>query len=130
MDCVLIMSISPPTPLSVLVAEDDSLILAVVVLELEAAGFAVISACDAQDALQKFEDHPEIIVVFSDIRMPGPLDGLSLANVVSRLRPDVRLILTSGGTGPLIRKMPAGARFLPKPYDFTSLAAMIGATAD
>jgi CheY-like chemotaxis protein len=112
----------------VLVAEDEPIILAGVVLELEAAGFAVISANTAQDALQKFEDHPEVTAVFADIRMPGPLDGLSLANIVSRLRPGMQLILTSGGAMPLRRKMPSGARFLPKPYDCTSLATLLSQT--
>jgi CheY-like chemotaxis protein len=119
------MTATPPNRQSVLVAEDESLILAGVVMELEAAGFAVVPACDTEDALHKFESHPEIMVLFTDIRMPGALDGLSLANVVSRLRPDVRLILTSGGIRPTRRKMPAGASFLSKPYDCTSLAAMM-----
>jgi CheY-like chemotaxis protein len=119
------MSISSPNQPSVLVAEDEPIILAGVVLELEAAGFAVISAHDAQDALRKFEDHPEVTALFADIRMPGPLDGLSLANIVSRLRPSVQLILTSGGKKPVPRKMPLGASFLPKPYNSMSLAELI-----
>ena len=111
---------------SVLVAEDEPIILAGVVFELEAAGFAVISAADGRDALQQFQDHPEVSAVFTDINMPGPLDGLALANIIYELRPDVRLVLTSGRGEPGRWMYPAGARFLPKPYNSAALADLLG----
>ncbi len=122
------MSIPPSKLPLVLIAEDEDVILSGIVGEMQAAGFSVIAAHDTQDALAKFEDHPEIAAVFADVHMPGPLDGVSLANIVSRLRPEVRLILTSG-RGPLPRKPPAGAHFLPKPYDCAALAELINPPA-
>jgi DNA-binding NtrC family response regulator len=123
------MSASPKNNQAVLVAEDEGIILAGVICELEAAGFAVIAASDAQEALREFKQHPEVTAVFTDINMPGPFDGLSLAHMIARLRPSVQLILTSGRKAPLGNEMPRGARFLSKPYDCASVAAMIDAIA-
>jgi CheY-like chemotaxis protein len=114
---------------SVLVAEDEAIILAGVTLELEAAGFAVTGASDAQEALKAFEHHPEVTVVFSDINMPGLHNGLWLAHAISERRPSVRLILTSGRGRPPAAEMPAGCAFLPKPYTGEALAALINLPA-
>jgi CheY-like chemotaxis protein len=119
------MSMFAKTPISVLVAEDEPVILAGTVMELRTAGFAVISAGDGQDALQRFEEHPEVSALFTDINMPGPRDGLWLANMIFRLRPDVQLVLTSGRDAPLRGQFPAGAHFLPKPYNCAALAALL-----
>ena len=110
---------------SVLIVEDEALILDCAVAELQAAGLSVIAAHDAQEALDKFEQHPGVTTVFADVQMAGPLDGLSLVNIMSRLRPGLQLIVTTGKPGQLRGKLPAGAQFLAKPYDCTALAGLI-----
>jgi DNA-binding response OmpR family regulator len=85
----------------------------------------VIEAADAEEAFRAFQACDGITTVFTDINMPGPFDGLSLVHKVFQLRSSVQLILTSGRGSPPTREMPLGARFLPKPYDCTSLAALI-----
>lgn len=113
----------PPT--AVLVVEDEDLIRAITAFQLEDAGFAVIQARDATQALAEFADHPEVSAVFTDINMPGPVDGVALARRIHDLRPNVQLIITSGRAPPLQSEMPSGARFLPKPYDGRYLATLI-----
>jgi DNA-binding NtrC family response regulator len=109
----------------VLVVEDENLVRICVAMQLQEAGCAVIEAEDAAEAFREFEAHSGITTVFTDINMPGPFDGLSLVHKVFQLRSSVQLILTSGRGSPLGHEMPAGAHFLPKPYDCTSLAALI-----
>jgi DNA-binding NtrC family response regulator len=111
----------------VLVVEDDPLIRYCVVAELEQQGFGVIEAPDAQAALLHFEGDESVAVVFSDINMPGPFDGLSLAHKIAQLRPGVRLILTSGRGCPAVRDMPIGVEFFPKPYDLRSVSMAVAA---
>jgi CheY-like chemotaxis protein len=74
-------------PASVLVVDDEAIILTGVMLELEVAGFAVIGASDAQEALRAFERHPEVTAVFTDINMPGPQNGLWLAHASASCGP-------------------------------------------
>ncbi len=110
---------------SVLVVEDEALIRSSIASQLKSAGLAVIEAGDAEEALQAFNDHTEVAAVFTDRNMPGRFDGLSLLRMIFRRRPGVRLILTSGRGEPLPGEMPAGAVFLPKPYDMRSLVALV-----
>jgi DNA-binding response OmpR family regulator len=109
----------------VLVVEDESLVRICVAIQLQDAGCDVIEAADAAAALREFKAHDAITTVFTDVNMPGPFDGLSLTHKIFDLRSTVRLILTSGRDAPRIHEMPVGAHFLPKPYDCTSLAALI-----
>ncbi len=85
----------------------------------------MIEAADAEEALQAFEDHPEVEAVFTDRNMPGPFDGLSLLQQIFKRRPDVRLILTSGRGEPDPGDMPEGATFLAKPYDIRCLTELV-----
>jgi two-component system, response regulator PdtaR len=111
----------------VLVVEDEALVRDCTVAQLQDAGFTVIEAACGEQAMRAFEDHALVTTVFSDINMPGAFDGLSLVNKIFRLRPDVQLILTSGRGLPLDAMMPAGARFLLKPYKANQLTALIRA---
>ena len=111
----------------VLVVEDQALVRVCTAALLEEAGCGVIEASDAEEALRKFETNAMVTTVFTDINMPGPFNGLSLAHKVLRLRPQVQLILTSGRGSPLEAEMPAGGYFLPKPYDAYQLTALIRA---
>ena len=109
----------------ILVVEDQRLLRAFTVMELAGAGLDVIEADDADHAVRQLESHPEVTTVFTDINMPGQLDGLELAKWVAKVRPGVRLILTSGRRQPSRAEMPSGARFLPKPYDPALLTALL-----
>jgi CheY-like chemotaxis protein len=115
-----------PTPRLILVVEDEALIRDCTVSELESAGFAVIAAGNAQEALVKFEGHADVGTLFTDINMPGEIDGLSLAHMISELRPDVQLIITSG-LRPAEGRMPARGHFLMKPYDCAAVSALMNA---
>jgi two-component system, response regulator PdtaR len=109
----------------ILVVEDEVLVRICAVDQLECAGFGVIEACDGEEALRTFDEHPEVTTVFTDINMPGAFDGLALAFKIFGRHPQVQLILTSGRGEPL--EMPPGAQFLLKPYNFNSLTTLINA---
>ncbi len=119
--------LDPPV---ILVVEDEALVRCCVTAELEDAGFNVIEAGNAIDALREFEDDGRVTTVFTDINMPGAFDGLTLAHKIFQLRPAVQLILTSGRRAPLVGEMPAGVHFLPKPYNCRALTDLINASED
>ena len=110
----------------ILVVEDEVLVRDCAVAQLQEAGFGVIAAGDAEAALHEFEERPDVTTVFTDINMPGRFDGLSLAHMIFRLRPQVQLIVTSG-VRPDRSAMPAGVHFLAKPYDCNLLSAVFNA---
>jgi CheY-like chemotaxis protein len=103
----------PGSPV-VLVVDDDPCVRAVGADILADAGFEVLEACDAAEALAMLEAHPDIGVVFSDVEMPGPLDGVALASLVSERRPGVGIVLASGGRE--IDDVPCNGIFVRKPY--------------
>jgi CheY-like chemotaxis protein len=88
-------------------------------------GFDVIEATNADLAIRALIENPEIRVVFTDIDMPGSMDGLRLSAVIGDRWPPVRIIVTSGKTRPLAETMPAGGKFLAKPYSPKIVAAEI-----
>ena len=94
---------------------------------LEDAGFSTFEAEDANVALRQLLEPPEIGLVFTDINMPGKVDGLQLARLVNEARPDVRLIVTSGRERPDAAEIPDHGRFLPKPYTSQGMLGMIAA---
>jgi len=103
-------------PRFILVVEDIALLRMIAVDVLNDAGFATFEARDAADALEQIYDHPEIDLLFTDINMPGDIDGLELARRVHVARPEMGLILTSGRERPTGAQIPDHGRFLPKPY--------------
>ena len=100
----------------VLVVEDESLIRMSALTMVEEAGFEVIAASDADEAIRILENRNDIRAVFTDVHMPGSMDGIRLARVVRNRWPPVALIVTSGQTNVPESDLPAGGRFLPKPY--------------
>lgn len=98
---------------SVLVVEDLPQVRATAVRILENVGCAVFDAYDGRGALTLLESHPEIDVLFADVRMPG-MNGLELAERALRLRPDLRIVLTSGYVGR--EDVPEAVTFVPKPW--------------
>jgi CheY-like chemotaxis protein len=107
----------PPTKSGVvLVVDDEPLIRMNAADMLTDAGWTAIEAADAAEALALLEAHPEVTVLFTDINMPGDMDGLDLARRVHDLRPDVHLIVTSGKMRPRREDLPGSGEFLGKPY--------------
>ena len=100
----------------VLVVEDDALIRMDVVSMIEEAGFAVIEASNADDAIRLLEGRSDIAVVFTDIEMPGSMNGLTLAFAIRDRWPPVAIIIASGRIRPQPEEMPPDVTFLRKPY--------------
>ena len=107
---------------TVLVVEDDFLVRECAVEALSSCGFNVLDAGTAPDAFQLLE-RSHVDVVFTDVNMPGDFDGLGLARRVRRRWPGIAIVITSGRGRP--DRCVDGARFLPKPYMFESLASLI-----
>jgi CheY-like chemotaxis protein len=111
----------------VLVVEDEPLIRETVTDAFESAGLEVLSAANAQEALDALRGHPEVSLVFTDINMPGTMDGLDLAKFVRAKWPRIALIVTSGRPPPVaIADMPG--RFFSKPYNLGELIDAIKAS--
>lgn len=109
--------------LPVLVVEDEALILMDIALQLEAEGFKVYVATNADAAIDLLTVHNDIRLVFTDIDMPGSMDGLKLAAAIRDRWPPVRIIVTSGARLVEITDLPDGSVFFSKPYDH---AAVLG----
>jgi CheY-like chemotaxis protein len=108
---------------AVLVVEDVPQIRATAVQRFQELGCEVFDTYNGQSALKILEAHPEIQVLFADIRMPG-MSGPELAEVAQRLRPDLRIVLTSGYVSR--DDVPAGIPFVPKPWCTGDLADVVG----
>jgi two-component system, response regulator PdtaR len=100
----------------VLVVEDEPLLRMDACDFIEQAGFKVFEARGADDAIRMLELHSEIRIVFTDINIPGSMDGLKLAHYIRKRWPPVQLIVTSGRMQPSAEEMPIGSVFLGKPY--------------
>jgi CheY-like chemotaxis protein len=102
--------------LAVLVVEDEVLILLDVVCQLEAEGIKVYQASNADAAIELLSKHSDIGLIFTDIDMPGSMDGLKLAAAVRHRWPPVKIIATSGYHHIDVADLPVGSAFFRKPY--------------
>jgi CheY-like chemotaxis protein len=108
----------------VLVVEDKPLQRLDAVSMIESAGFEAIGAKNADDAIAILELHQRIEIVFTDIRMPGSMDGLKLAEAINARWPSIPVVATSGNVlGE--EQLPEGCVFLPKPYSQEQIAGTI-----
>lgn len=103
------------SPQAVLLVEDDVLIRLALAAELRSGGLTVVEAACAAEALNIFESGMGIGAVFTDIFMPGELDGVGLARVIRNRFPIIPCILTSGNRLP--PNAPSDCLFVAKPYD-------------
>jgi len=92
---------------------------------IAAAGFEVVEAGNADEAIEVLESRRDITVVFTDIQMPGSMDGLKLARAVRGRWPPIKIIATSGHANVGETDLPEGGRFLPKPYSSTEVAGVL-----
>jgi len=103
--------------ITVLVVEDEALVRMDIVQSLEDEGFQVLEASNADDAISLLDAHPEVRLMFTDIDMPGSMDGLKLAAAVRDRWPPVKIIVTSGHRHMSDDTLPVVGRFFSKPYD-------------
>lgn len=99
---------------TVLIVEDEFLIREILKDELEDAGYQVVPVSDADHAIRVLESRQDIQLVFTDISMPGSMDGLKLAAFVNDRWPPVHIIVATGRGRP--PGLPPNALFIPKPY--------------
>ena len=88
-------------------------------------GFTVLEAADAHEGLAVLEDNDDVSLLFTDLSMPGTMDGMGLIEKVRADRPDICLVATSGLVSPTPDKFEGGGRFLPKPYTAHALMETI-----
>ena len=100
----------------VLLVEDEQLLRMDAVEMISSAGFDVVEAANADDAIEILEVRRDIDVVFTDIQMPGSMDGLKLARAVRGRWPPIKIVATSGLVDVGEKDLPEGGRFLAKPY--------------
>lgn len=105
-----------PSRYAVLVVEDDALVRAEAVDLCIEAGFTTYEARNADQAIRQLERHSEIRVLFTDVEMPGTMDGLKLARAVRDRWPPVTIMVTSGRVKVTKDQMPENGLFFEKPY--------------
>jgi CheY-like chemotaxis protein len=92
---------------------------------LETAGFDVLEAGDADEAIAILAARDDIRLIFTDIHMPGSMDGLKLAHFVRDRWPPVKIVATSGRVRVADSDLPEGGRFLAKPYSAAEVTATL-----
>ena len=122
------MTESPSDQPVVLLVEDDGLLLMEAADTLADAGFTVLEASHADKALKLLENRDDVGVLVTDVDMPqGSMDGFALARLVARRWPAIPVLVVSGMGTPGPYDMPDGARFIPKPYEPTTLVRTLQA---
>jgi two-component system, response regulator PdtaR len=104
------------SPIYVLVVEDEFLSRLHAVNLVEDAGYEAVEASNAEEAIAILEARKDIRIVFTDVDMPGTMDGLKLAQAIRTRWPPIELIVTSGHFDLSDDDMPERGRFFPKPY--------------
>jgi CheY-like chemotaxis protein len=113
----------------ILVVEDEFLVRLDAVDMIRNAGFETVEAANADEAISILEARRDITVVFTDIQMPGSMDGLRLAMAIRGRWPPIKIIATSGNERIGVGDLPKGGRFLPKPYTKTQILTAISEAA-
>jgi two-component system, response regulator PdtaR len=114
-----------PSRQVVLIVEDEALVRMTAVDMIEEAGFEVLEAANADEAIVLLEARRDITVVFTDIEMPGSMDGLRLAQAVRGRWPPIKIIATSGRYVVLEGDLPSGGVFLRKPYSPAQISSAL-----
>ena len=118
------MSVTAAKRSVVLVVEDDFLIR-ICAVEMIEAEFDVVEAASADEAIEILEARLDIIVVFTDIQMPGSMDGLKLVAAIRARWPPIKIVATSGIVDVRKVDLPEGGRFLPKPYSSAEIVGIL-----
>lgn len=115
--------------MTVLIVEDEPIVRFCAAELLSDQGFEVVEAAAADHALEILERRSDVAILFTDIEMPGSLDGSALALLVGRRWPSIRIVVTSGRVRPRPDDLPPPALFLPKPYLPDQLVAAVAHSA-
>ncbi len=105
----------------VLIVEDEPVLRMLAVEVVEEAGFIAIEARDADEAIILLESRSDIALLFTDINMPGSMDGLKLAHTVRDRWPRIKILVVSGKQRLQPFELPSNSCFLGKPYQVTAL---------
>jgi len=114
-------------PVTVLVVEDEALIRMDASDALQDAGFSTIEAANADEALDILGDRLDIDIVFTDVNMPGSIDGLGLMRRIANDRPEICMIVVSGMERPTLSSLAPRTRFFGKPYAYPGIIEAIHA---
>jgi CheY-like chemotaxis protein len=109
----------------ILIVEDELLIRICALEFVRDAGFEAIEAATADDAIAILQARDDIRIVFTDVNMPGSMDGLKLAAAVRGRWPPIEFIVTSGRQSPAASEMPERTFFITKPYTSAQLASAL-----
>jgi CheY-like chemotaxis protein len=112
----MVVASTSKTPLVVLVVEDDVLLRMIAVEVVEEAGFVAIEAGNADEAVAMLESRSDISLLFTDVDMPGSMDGLKLAHAVRGRWPPIKILVVSGQVRLEPHQLPTNGRFVTKPY--------------
>lgn len=115
---------SPEVNETILVVDDETALLELAASHLENEGYSVICAGSGQEALQQLEANPAVDLLFTDIVMPGGMDGYELAETALRKHPKLKILLTSGFTKQAEQNQSnfSGSLPLSKPYTTAELS--------
>jgi CheY-like chemotaxis protein len=114
---------------TVLVVEDEELLRIFAVQLVEDAGFQVLEAANADQAIAILEKRSDISLLLTDIHMPGSMDGLKLAHAVRHRWPPIKIIIVSGQVLLTEDDIPTGSRFFRKPYEPTEVVSELRSMA-
>ena len=113
-----------PKP-AILVVDDEALLRFHAAELLAENGYAVVEAPNAEAALKMLKSRPDVRLLFTDIQMPGPIDGMELARLVHERWPHILLVVTSGLQRPSDEEIPDHGRFIAKPYRARELLGQV-----
>jgi CheY-like chemotaxis protein len=122
---VMMVLIHSAAPAVVLVVEDEMLLRMRAVDMVEDAGFTSVEALDADEAVAILESRSDIALLFTDIQMPGSMDGLKLAHAVHERWPPIQIILVSGQLKLANIDVPADSRFFGNPLVAKEMIAQL-----
>src|ERR1700726_1852358 len=109
----------------VLIVEDEALVRMTALDMIEEAGFEILEATNADEAILLLEARRDITVVFTDIEMPGSMNGLRLAEAIRGRWPPIKIIATSGHCVVRDGDLPSGGLFLAKPYSLSQISSAL-----
>lgn len=115
---------------TILIVEDESLIRMAISDHLEEQGFNVVEARDAEQALVLLEARSDIEIIFTDVDLPGSMDGIELAHAVRDRWPPIRIYVTSGLWRLKSDELPDETTFVPKPYNADELVHQFRSATD
>lgn len=110
---------------TILVVEDEPLLRMAATDFVEDAGFDVVDVANADEAITILESRMDIRLVFTDIDMPGSMNGLKLAAAIRDRWPPIDIVIVSGHGRPTPADLPPRSLFFSKPYDETNVAAAL-----